>query len=172
MMTRELHWRVHGQDVTVRIDDSKKHGTFYGFGQSLPFRVLDANTIEISGKRHRFYVVRSRNECAVWLDGHTYYLESSGKTYLDGAAAITSSTGEITALMPGKVLRLEVALGDIVSEKQTVAIMESMKMETALRAPKAGRVTEIRCQPGQAVERGEVLVVISHHLEPDQQSSM
>ena len=62
--------------------------------------------------------------------------------------------------MPGKLLRLEVAVGDMVSEKQIVALMESMKMETALYAPQAGRVAEIRCQPGQVVEMGEVIMVI------------
>ena len=40
------------------------------------------------------------------------------------------------------------------------AIMESMKMETALYAPQAGRIAEIRCQPGQVVEMGAVIMVI------------
>ena len=48
--------------------------------------------------------------------------------------------GRITALMPGKILRLEVSLGDAVTENQTVATMESMKMESALHAPQGGRV--------------------------------
>jgi len=38
--------------------------------------------------------------------------------------------------------------------------MESMKMETPLQAPKAGRVVEVRCQPGQVVEMGELLMAI------------
>jgi len=62
--------------------------------------------------------------------------------------------------MPGKLLRIEVSVGDTVAEKQTVAIMESMKMETALVAPAAGRVAEIRCQAGQVVDIGEVVMVI------------
>ena len=54
----------------------------------------------------------------------------------------------------------DIAVGDMVSEKQTVAIMESMKMETALYAPQAGRIAEIRCQPGEVVEMGEVIMII------------
>ena len=62
--------------------------------------------------------------------------------------------------MPGKLLRLEVAVGDTVTEKQTVATMESMKMESALHAPKSGRISEIRRQPGEVVEMGEILMVV------------
>ena len=62
--------------------------------------------------------------------------------------------------MPGKVLRIDVRAGDTVEEKQALVIMESMKMESALRAPKAGRVTAIRCEPGQIVEMGELLMLI------------
>ena len=53
-----------------------------------------------------------------------------------------------------------VKVGDTVEEKQTVAIMESMKMESALLAPKAGRVAKIGCQAGQVVDMGEILMVI------------
>ena len=67
----------------------------------------------------------------------------------------------MTALMPGKLLRIEVAIGDTVFEKQPVATMESMKMESTLYAAKAGRVSEIRCEPGQILDMGQVVMVIS-----------
>ena len=60
--------------------------------------------------------------------------------------------------MPGKLLRLEVSLGDNVIARQPV--MESMKMETALYAPKADRVADIRCEPGQTLDMGQVIPVI------------
>src|SRR5262245_25914962 len=142
MTSRELHWRVNDLNLTVRIEDSKTGGTFHASGKSIPYRLIDANHIEIAGKRHRFYVVDNHGSCAVWMDGHTYFLQRAGRTGTAPVAA-TAATGEIRALMPGKVLRLEVAVGDTISEKQTVAVMESMKMETPLHAPKAGRVTEV-----------------------------
>jgi acetyl/propionyl-CoA carboxylase alpha subunit len=159
MTTRELHWRVNGVDWTVRIEESKNGGIFHVSGESIPFRLIDADHIEIAGKRHRFYVVNNHASCTVWLDGHTYYLQRAGRTGIAQAAS-TATTGEVRALMPGKVLRLEVAAGDTVHDKQTVVVMESMKMETPLQTPKAGRVTEVRCQPGQVVEMGELLMVI------------
>ena len=159
MTTREVHWTVGDQDLTVRIEESKDQGTFTIAGQSIPFRILDSSHIEIAGRRHRYHVLRNRDLYTVWLDGHTYYLQRAGK---GGIAHATSAatTGEIRAVMPGKLLRLEVAVGDTVTEKQTVATMESMKMESALRAPKSGRISEIRRQPGEVVEMGEILMVV------------
>jgi biotin carboxyl carrier protein len=123
------------------------------------YRLLDHNRIEIDGKVHRYYVVRDRTSCTVWLDGRTYRLERTDRSETAQSAAAPAS-GNIMAQMPGKLLRLEVSVGDTVAEKQTVAVMESMKMESALRAPKAGRVSEIRCEPGRIVEMGELLMVI------------
>jgi biotin carboxyl carrier protein len=123
------------------------------------YRLLDSSHIEINGKRHRFYVIHRRDFSIVWLDGRTYHVPRARKT--SAATATTgASTGEVRALMPGKLLRLDVALGDTVAEKQTLAIMESMKMETALVAPKGGRVSEVRFKSGDVLEMGEVVVVI------------
>ena len=159
MTSHELHWELPGREVAVRVEHSKGTGTFHIAGQAIPFRLLDRNTIEILGRRVRFYAIRDGDSYTVWLDGHTYHLKRAGKSRLS-ETSVPVAANEIKALMPGKLLRLEVAVGDVVSEKQIVALMESMKMETALYAPQAGRVTEIRCEPGQVVEMGEVIMVI------------
>jgi acetyl/propionyl-CoA carboxylase alpha subunit len=159
MTSRELHWNISGEHLTVRVEESKGEGTFHIGDRSIPFHIVDHNTLEIGGRRVRFHIVRDGDSYTVWIGGRTYHLKRISRSHL-ADAAVASATGEITALMPGKVLRLEVAVGDTVSEKQTVAIMESMKMESALQAPKAGRIAEIRCQPGQVVEMGEVIMVI------------
>jgi len=159
MTARELQWRVGDQDVTCRIEESKGTGTFHLGGKTVSFRVLDSTHIEISGIRHRFHVIHNRDSSTVWLDGHTYYLHRGKRsTGIDTKTATT--TGEVRALMPGKLLRLTVRAGDSVTEKQIVAIMESMKMESALFAPIAGHVTGVRFKPGDVVEMGDVVIVI------------
>jgi len=159
MTSRELHWTVGNQQVVGRIEESKGQGTFHISGKAIPFRILDTSHIEISGKRHRFYVIHNRESFTVWLDGRTYYLQQAKKItepqLKDGPA-----TGEVRALMPGKLVRFTVHDGDAVSEKQIVAIMESMKMETALFAPMAGRVAEVRFKPGDVIEMGDIVIVI------------
>lgn len=67
---------------------------------------------------------------------------------------------EIAAHITGTVWKIECAPGDRVAEGDTVAILESMKMEMPVEAEVAGIVREIRCQEGQAVSEGETLVVL------------
>ena len=62
--------------------------------------------------------------------------------------------------MPGKVVRLLVQEGDEVSEGQSVAVVEAMKMENELAAKRAGRVKRIPVGEGELVEAGKVLVVL------------
>jgi acetyl-CoA carboxylase biotin carboxyl carrier protein len=67
---------------------------------------------------------------------------------------------EIAAHITGNVWKIEVAVGDTVEDGDTVAILESMKMEIPVEAEDDGTVKEIRCEEGQAVSEGDVLVVL------------
>ena len=73
--------------------------------------------------------------------------------------------GAIAAPMPGKVIELRVALGDLVEAGQVVAVLEAMKMENHLRAAEAGTVTEIRAAVGDQVEKDALLMVIDDGSE-------
>jgi len=74
------------------------------------------------------------------------------------AAGGSSGPSPLKAPMPGLVVRVEVAPGDVVQAGQGVVIVEAMKMENELKAPVAGRVTVIKVKEGTTVERGQVLV--------------
>ena len=67
---------------------------------------------------------------------------------------------EIPAHITGTVWKIEVKPGDQVDEGDTVAILESMKMEMPVEAEDPGTVKEIRCEEGQSVQEGDVLVVL------------
>lgn len=67
---------------------------------------------------------------------------------------------DVEAHITGTVWKIEVAVGDAVEPGDTVAILESMKMEMPVEAEEAGTVKEIRCTEGQAVDEGDVLVVL------------
>ena len=127
-------------------------------GREIAFTIHDRDAtggwIEIDGKMQRFFMHRKRDEVEVWVGGRTYRLARIQKEQESEAS------GEIRALMPGKVRRIEVSVGERVSEKQPLVIMESMKMETTLAAPRAGTVSAVKCQVGQSVEMGELLVVV------------
>jgi acetyl-CoA carboxylase biotin carboxyl carrier protein len=66
----------------------------------------------------------------------------------------------VTAHITGTVWKIEKQVGDAIAEGEAVVILESMKMEIPVESPAAGRVAELRCSEGQAVDEGAVLAVV------------
>jgi biotin carboxyl carrier protein len=71
-----------------------------------------------------------------------------------------SGPQRVVAPMPGKVVRVAVGVGDAVSARQPVVVVEAMKMENELRASRDGIVAEIHAREGMSVDAGALLVVI------------
>lgn len=62
----------------------------------------------------------------------------------------------------GKVLSIDVKVGDTVKEGDVICVLESMKMENPLLAPVDGTVTEINVKVDQVVKPGEVIAIIEY----------
>lgn len=71
---------------------------------------------------------------------------------------IAKGPANISAPMPGLIVRVLVGTGDQIALGQGVVVMEAMKMENELRAQAAGTVKRVLVEPGAAVERGAVLL--------------
>jgi acetyl-CoA carboxylase biotin carboxyl carrier protein len=67
----------------------------------------------------------------------------------------------VTAHITGTIWKVEVNVGDSVSEGQVCVIIESMKMELPVEAPSAGRVDVIHVRQGQSVSEGDVLITLA-----------
>jgi acetyl-CoA carboxylase biotin carboxyl carrier protein len=67
---------------------------------------------------------------------------------------------EVVAEMVANVWKIVVAVGDSVSDGDTLVILESMKMEIPVIAERDGRVTELRVAEGDVVQEGDVIAVI------------
>jgi biotin carboxyl carrier protein len=67
---------------------------------------------------------------------------------------------QLTAPMPGKVVRILLKPGDEVASGQGVVIVEAMKMQNEIKSPKAGRIREVRVAEGQNVNNKQVLAVV------------
>jgi biotin carboxyl carrier protein len=138
--------------------------------------VVDGNSILVNG--HPFavgfeqdrvlvdgtsYDVRLEENRAV-VGGIAYDLRIQGmgeeKASSRTAAAAVVGEGAVTAIMPGKVIRVLLGVGDPVAEGDVVCILEAMKMENELKAPKAGTIKALYVEPGRDVEMGAVLAEI------------
>lgn len=67
---------------------------------------------------------------------------------------------EIKAKMPGKIITVNVNVGDAVVKGQKVLVCEAMKMETPMASPCDGTVVEIKADAGTRISAGQVLMVI------------
>ncbi len=73
----------------------------------------------------------------------------------------STDSGHVTALMPGRIVRIKVEEGDEVRKGTGLLILEAMKMENEILAPCDGTIGEIRVEQGQTVEGGALLIVIA-----------
>lgn len=123
---------------TVKLDDA-----FY----KLYNVQINGNTVSFQHKGH-FYQYTVKDEMAILM-------EKMG--FKDSSA---SSAGSISAPMPGKIVKLLIQVGDVVQPGQPVVILEAMKMENELKTTLGGTVKNIAVEPGQSVEKNELLLEI------------
>jgi biotin carboxyl carrier protein len=97
--------------------------------------------------------VHGAHYCAEAVDERTRHIRT-----LTGAAATAGAARPLRAPMPGLVVRVLVAPGQVAEPGQGLVVLEAMKMENELRATARGMVTAVAVVPGQAVEKGMVLL--------------
>jgi biotin carboxyl carrier protein len=77
------------------------------------------------------------------------------------APVVGSGEGDpITAPMPGKILDIKVNVGDVVTENQVLAVLEAMKLENEIVAPRAGTITAVIATKGAPIDVGQTIVII------------
>ncbi len=110
--------------------------------------------------------VRSRE---VLVDGFRFVVEAESERIAalrERATRGRSSAGasgplQVKAIIPGKVVAVSVAPGDEVSAGQQLLVVEAMKMQNELRAPRDGTIERVGVSVGVNIEIGDLLVVIS-----------
>jgi acetyl/propionyl-CoA carboxylase alpha subunit len=107
-----------------------------------------------AGGEELFHCVRVGNVVHLWWRGVAYRLEEAG----EGPRASQRGAGGLEAPMPGKVIAVKKAAGDPVVKGEEILIVEAMKMENAIRAPRDGRIKAIAAKVGDMVAPGTVLV--------------
>jgi len=78
-----------------------------------------------------------------------------------GGGGSKVKSGTVSTSIPGKIVTLEVTLGQEVIEGQVILILEAMKMQNEVTAPVSGKISSISCSEGDNVEANMVLVVIT-----------
>jgi len=116
----------------------------------------------VGGDAVEAVVVRDGPRRYVVVDGRTVVLaEAAGETQTSAPVEdIVAGVQTIRAPMPGKVVKVAAAEGDVVEKGRTVVVVEAMKMEHALTAAGPGVVKKISCSEGQNVDADQQLAEI------------
>jgi biotin carboxyl carrier protein len=111
-----------------------------------------------NGSRRRLaYAAGPPHARWVFIDGHTYVVEAAGDRDRPRSRAHEDETA-LASPMPATVAAIQVRVGQDVSQGDLLIMLEAMKMELPIKAPRNGRVKSIACTPGELVQAGVPLV--------------
>ena len=135
-------------DGTVTID-----------GQAYQVRAISAGAWHVSSGSSSAVVYAARDDDACWVhvDGRVHRVEIS-RTGVAPRRKTSAGEHALAAPMPATVLSLVAKVGQSVRAGDTVLMLEAMKMELPVRAPRDGVVAAIHCREGELVQPGVILV--------------
>ena len=125
-----FEWRAHPRGVSVCLN-----GVW-----------TDLSVVASAGQYHVFS--RVGHAVLQWVDP------------LAGSAQAADALGGLNTPMPGKLIRMDVAVGDTVAKGQVLAVMEAMKMEHSIASPRDGVVSEVFYAVGDQVAEGQALLTL------------
>jgi biotin carboxyl carrier protein len=120
-------------------------------------------SILVNGRAFEAVVTPEGEGVLVRCGGHEFHaIVSDPRAWRRGRGALFGSEGkhQITAPMPGKVIRILVSAGEAVEADQGLVVVEAMKMQNEIRAPRAGMIERIFVREGHAVAAGEPLLTL------------
>ena len=105
-----------------------------------------------------FHCVRRGDEIHLFWRGAAYLLREETEA---ARAAHRGAAGGLEAPMPGRVIAVKVVPGQAVARGEELLVVESMKMENAIRAPREGTVRSVTAKVGDMVGPGTILVELA-----------
>jgi biotin carboxyl carrier protein len=160
--------RVHQDETPEATPDAPSATTPAVTAQAFTIAPIDAATVRVQAEntpigRSAITAIDSgsaggRESGIVWtfIDGEVFRVD------VEDADRVTTRRGPgdeaLSAPMPATVIKLLVEPGATVAQGDTLLLLEAMKMELPIRAPRAGRVTAFHCKAGELVQPGVPLV--------------
>ncbi|HEY6066689.1 MAG TPA: biotin/lipoyl-containing protein [Thermoanaerobaculia bacterium] len=116
--------------------------------------------LEIDGAVIPVRTARRGDRAFVWCAGQVFEVRRAPARAVGKSRAAPESHAGLVAPMPGRIRKTLALPGEAVVRGQVVLVLEAMKMEHAIRAPKDGVITKLEHREGDLVEAGEMLAEI------------
>ncbi len=130
-------------------------------GVALVERGDGAAMVRVDGVEFAVYLAGSDDRRFVHIDGEVYDVAVLDPLFVHAHKGGVSAGLVARAPMPGSVVALPVAEGCAVRAGDTLVIIESMKLEVAIKAERDGTVRQVHCAVGRTFEKGAVLVTLA-----------
>jgi pyruvate carboxylase subunit B len=118
----------------------------------------------VGAASHEVFVERCEDVCFVTLGGQRYrvQVEDEHARRLAERKVVTEEVGEVEVVspMPGVVVAVLVEEGQEIRTGEGLLILEAMKMENEIRAPRTGLIEALHVRPGQRVSQNDALALI------------
>jgi acetyl/propionyl-CoA carboxylase alpha subunit len=124
------------------------------------------HVLEVGADRFDVVIGTRGDDVFVHLDGETHQLRYRHPLERLAAQRQGATQDAIRAAMPGTLVTVRVSPGDAVVRGQELLVMESMKMETSLVAPRDGVVATLEVEKGAAFDRGTLLLTLKADERP------
>jgi biotin carboxyl carrier protein len=118
-------------------------------------------SVLMDGRSYEARVEENANALVVVIDGRRFEIEvRDPRRFARKSGRATDGVQTVAAPMPGKIVRVLAAVSDEVVAGQGLLVIEAMKMQNELKAPRAGKVLSMPAKPGATVSAGEILATI------------
>ncbi len=155
----EIINEISNNEYLIKIQDKEHHLQILNINSSGMEFVLDNNFHSVN------YVEKQTAEMKIVVDGvpltinmHTKLDEIVYKN--TGGADTGSAQINLRSQIPGKVVSIEVTIGDKVKKGDVVCVLESMKMQVSVKSHKDGEVKNIKIKEGNSVNKNDILAEI------------
>ena len=154
-LDKEGDFRLMGSDIFFHgLSEGETCEVKIAEGKELVVRLSDVRDADDEGFRNLVFEVNG-NRSAVKIKDQA--ASNIGANSSQIVYANAEDPNEIGANIPGNIIKVLIAEGDEVEEKQPIAVIEAMKMETNILAPAKGVVDKIYIKEGQQVKAGELI---------------
>lgn len=117
--------------------------------------------LTLDGVAHEVVIATKGDDVFVHFEGEAYQLRYEHPLKRLAEAGQGSAEDRVLAPMPGSIVSVQVKAGDTVTKGQTLLVMESMKMETTIAAPRDGVIEAVTYDKGQTFDRDALLLSLA-----------